>query len=233
MSQPAFIPREQLEPFSRHGGANSAASSRLQAGDSCGKLPIRRAECPRNSAIMSKLKNIVLGVTGSIAAHKAVDICSQLAKKDCDVHVVMTADAQRFVTALPFKTLSRHPVVTGLYDEEEGWKPTHIHLADEANLLLVAPATANTIAKFAHGLADDALSCLALALNAQAKVLIAPAMNGRMWLHPATQQNVAALKSRQVEFIGPSEGMLSCGYEGIGRLIEVEAIVGRALGLLG
>jgi len=161
-----------------------------------------------------------------------VDICSQLAKQNCAVHVVMTRDAQRFLTALPFKTLSRHPVVTDLYDEEEGWKPTHIHLADEADLLLVAPATANTIAKFALGLADDALSCLALALNAQAKVLIAPAMNGRMWLHPATQQNVAGLKARGAEFVGPAEGMLSCGYEGIGRLIEVETIVRRTLALL-
>lgn len=182
---------------------------------------------------MSKQKNIVLGVTGSIAAHKAVDICSQLTKQGCDVHVVMTADAQRFVTALPFKTLSRHPVVTDLYDAEEGWKPTHIHLADEANLLLVAPATANTLAKFAHGLADDALSCLALALNPRAKMLFAPAMNGRMWAHPATQQNVATLTARGAAFIGPAEGMLSCGYEGIGRMVEVEAVVRRALESLG
>ena len=99
---------------------------------------------------MSTRRQVILGVTGSIAAHKAVDLCSQFTKQGCDVHVVMTADAQRFVTALPFKTLSRHPVVTDLHDEEEGWKPTHIHLADEANLLLVAPATANTLAKFAQ-----------------------------------------------------------------------------------
>ena len=182
---------------------------------------------------MSTGRQVILGVTGSIAAHKAVDLCSQLTKQGCDVHVVMTADAQRFVTALPFKTLSRHAVVTDLYDEEEGWKPTHVHLADEAGLLLVAPATANTLAKLAHGLADDALSCLALALNPQAKILFAPAMNGRMWVHPATQQNVAALKARGAECIGPSEGMLSCGYEGIGRMVEVEAIVRRALELLG
>lgn len=182
---------------------------------------------------MSTGGQVILGVTGSIAAHKAVDICSQLTKEGCNVHVVMTADAQRFVTALPFKTLSRHAVVTDLYDEEEGWKPTHIHLADEAGLLLVAPATANTLAKLAHGLADDALSCLALALNPQAKMLFAPAMNGRMWVHPATQHNVATLKARGAECIGPSEGMLSCGYEGIGRMVEVEAIVRRALELLG
>lgn len=177
-------------------------------------------------------RNVVLGVTGSIAAHKAVDLASQLAKQGCEVRVVMTADALRFVTALPFKTLSRHSVVTGLYDEEEGWKPAHIQLADEADLLLVAPATANTIAKLAHGLADDALTCIALALNSRAKILIAPAMNGKMWLHPATQQNVAALKARGAEFVGPEEGLLSCGYEGLGRLWAVEKVAGRALELL-
>src|SRR5436190_13877116 len=126
---------------------------------------------------MQSAPNIVLGVTGSIAAHKAADIASLLAKQGCDVHVVMTADAQRFVTALPFKTLSRHPVITDLYDEEEGWKPTHIKLADEADILLIAPATANVLAKLANGLADDALTCIALALNPKAKLLLAPAMN--------------------------------------------------------
>lgn len=177
-------------------------------------------------------KNIVLGVTGSIAAYKAADLTSQLTKQGCDVHVIMTADALRFITPLAFKTLSRHSVVTDLYDEEEGWKPTHIKLADEADLLLVAPATANTLAKLALGIADDALSCVALALNPKARLLIAPAMNGKMWLHPATQQNFATLKSRGVEFIGPEEGMLSCGYEGLGRLWPVEKVAQRALELL-
>jgi len=177
-------------------------------------------------------KNVVLGVTGSIAAYKAADLASQLAKAGCDLRVVMTADALRFITPLPFKTLSRHAVVTDLYDEEEGWKPTHIELADQADLLLIAPATAHTIAKLAFGLASDALSCVALALNAQAKTLIAPAMNGKMWLHPATQQNVATLKSRGTEFIGPEEGVLSCGYEGLGRLWPVEKVVNRALEML-
>jgi len=177
-------------------------------------------------------RNVVLAVTGSIAAYKAAELASQMTRRDADVHVVMTADALRFITPLPFKTLSRHPVVTDLYDEEEGWRPTHIRLADEANLLLVAPATANVIARLANGIADDALTCIALALNPQAKVLIAPAMNGKMWLHPATQQNVATLKSRGVEFIGPEEGMLSCGYEGLGRLWPVEKIASRALELL-
>ena len=177
-------------------------------------------------------RNVVLGVTGSIAAYKAAELTSHLVKQDCEVHVVMTADAMKFITPLAFKTLSRHPVVTDLYDEEEGWKPTHIRLADEAVLLLIAPATANTLAKMAHGIADDALSCIALALNPKARVLIAPAMNGKMWLHPATQQNAATLKSRGAEFIGPEEGLLSCGYEGLGRLWPVDKVAQRALELL-
>jgi phosphopantothenoylcysteine decarboxylase len=122
--------------------------------------------------------------------------------------------------------------VTDLYDEEEGWKPAHIELADNADLFLVVPATANVIAKLAHGIADDALTCIALALHPNGKILIAPAMNGKMWQHAATQQNVATLKARGAEFIGPDAGMLSCGYEGIGRLIPIEQIVTRAKELL-
>ncbi len=174
-------------------------------------------------------RNVVLGVTGSIAAYKAADLCSQLVKAGCDVRVVMTADAQKFITPLPFKTLSRHAVVTDLYDEEEGWQPTHIRLADEADLLLIAPATANCLAKLAHGNADDALTCIALALNPKARLLLAPAMNGKMWLHPATQANVRTLQQRGASFIGPEEGMLSCGYEGLGRLWDVSGIVAEAL----
>lgn len=181
---------------------------------------------------MSAGQNIVLGVTGSIAAYKAADLTSKLAKGGANVNVVMTNDAQKFITPLAFKTLSRNPVVTNLYDEEEGWKPTHIRLADEADVLLIAPATANIIAKLAHGLADDALTCIALALNPRARVLIAPAMNGKMWGHVATQQNVQTLRGRGVEFIGPEEGMLSCGYEGLGRLWNVDEIAARALDLL-
>jgi phosphopantothenoylcysteine synthetase/decarboxylase len=181
---------------------------------------------------MSGANKIILGVTGSIAAHKAADLASLLTKAKCDVRVVMTADAQKFITPLPFKTLTRHPVVTDLYDEDEGWKPTHIDLADSADLLLIAPATANVIAKLANGIADDALTCIALALNPKATILIAPAMNGKMWLHPATQSNVKTLKSRGAEFIGPDEGLLSCGYEGIGRLWPADKIAARSLEML-
>jgi len=179
-----------------------------------------------------RAKVVVLGVTGSIAAHKAVDLTSLLVKAGCAVHVVMTAEAQRFVTPLAFKTLSRNPVVTGLFEVEEGWKPAHVELADAADMLLIAPATAHTLARLAHGLADDALGCIALALQPRAKLLIAPAMNGKMWLHPATQANVALLKQRGAKFIGPEKGLLSCGYEGIGRLWPVEQIARRAAALL-
>lgn len=177
-------------------------------------------------------KNIVLAITGSIAAHKAIDLASQLTKQSCNVNAVLTQDAQRFITPLALQTLSRNPVITSLWEPEQDWRPAHIRLADEADLFLAAPATANTIAKLAAGIADDALGCIALALNPKAKTLIAPAMNGKMWLHPATQQNVATLKSRGAEFIGPEEGMLSCGYEGIGRLWPVEAIVQKALEMI-
>lgn len=176
--------------------------------------------------------NIVLGVTGSIAAHKAVDIASQLSKLEHRVNVVLTVEAQRFVTDLPFKTMSRNPVVTDLYDEEDGWKPIHIRLADEADMLLIAPATANCIAKLAHGISDDALSCIALAIRSEAKLVIAPAMNGKMWQHPATQANVAVLKQRGAVFLGPDEGMLSCGYEGLGRLMELDDIIRGVIDLL-
>jgi phosphopantothenoylcysteine decarboxylase len=167
--------------------------------------------------------NIVLGVTGSIAAYKAADLTSRLRKAGHEVYVVMTQDATQFITPLTLQTLSRHPVMTSLYDEKDGWHPGHIELADRADLLLVAPATANVIAEFAHGLARGPLGAIYLATLA--KVLIAPAMNGKMWMHPATQANVAVLMERGVRFIGPEEGMLACGYEGIGRLWPVEDIV--------
>jgi phosphopantothenoylcysteine decarboxylase len=174
--------------------------------------------------------NILLGITGSIAAYKAAELASQLVKRGATVTVVMTKDAQEFITPLTLQTLTKRPVVTGLYDEKESWRPSHIHLADTADLILIAPATANCLAKLAHGLADDALTAIALATKA--KFLHAPAMNGKMWLHPATQANVTTLKSWGHEFIGPEEGMLACGYEGVGRLWPVEGIVERALEML-
>jgi phosphopantothenoylcysteine synthetase/decarboxylase len=182
---------------------------------------------------MATKRTIILGVTGSIAAYKAADMASQLTKAGHDVFCVMTRDATHFITPLTLQTLSRHPVTVDLFEEGEGeWRPSHLAVADKADLLLVAPATANVLAKMAHGLADDALSTIALALRPEAKTLVAPAMNGKMWLHPATKANVDALQARGVEFIGPDAGMLACGYEGIGRLWSVDGILARVTQLL-
>lgn len=176
------------------------------------------------------MKTIVLGVTGSIAAYKAADLAGRLTKTGHDVHVVMTANATGFVAPLTFQTLSRNAVTTGIFDEKESWHPGHIALADRADLLLIAPATANVIAKLANGIADDALTSIALA--SLAPLLIAPAMNGKMWAHPATRENVARLKSRGAKFIGPAEGLLACGYEGLGRLWDVGEIARAARSML-
>src|SRR5467141_4211716 len=175
-------------------------------------------------------KSIVLGVTGSIAAYKSAELASLFVKQGHELFVVMTQDATEFITPLTLQTLSKNPVMTSFYDEKENWRPGHIQLADRANLLVIAPATANFIAELAHGLADHPLAAIALATRAP--ILIAPAMNGKMWAHPATVENVETLKSRGVEFIGPEEGMLACGYEGLGRLWKVDDIAFRAEFLL-
>lgn len=175
-------------------------------------------------------RRIVLGVTGSIAAYKAADLTSGLVKLGAEVAPVMTAAAQRFVTPLTLQTLARQPVAVDLWDEGGGWRPGHIELAEKADLLLVAPSTADVIAQFSSGLAPDLLS--SLFLMARCPVLLAPAMNGKMWTHPATVANIATLKARGVEIIGPEEGMLACGYEGIGRLWPVEGIIARVVEIL-
>lgn len=180
---------------------------------------------------MKTKRTIILGISGSIAAYKAVDIASQLVKAGHTVHCVLTREAAHFITPLTLETISRQPVVVDLF-AERAWCPTHIAIADSADALLVAPATANIIAKMALGIADDALSTVALALRPEAKILVAPAMNSKMWLHPATQANVKTLQKRGVEFIGPDKGQLACGYEGIGRLWPVDKIVERVLKLL-
>jgi phosphopantothenoylcysteine decarboxylase/phosphopantothenate--cysteine ligase len=182
-------------------------------------------------ALPSQPKTIILGVCGSIAAYKAAEIVSLLRKEGHEIHVVMTRSAAEFITPLTLATLSRHPVLGNLSEEKgETWKPGHIELADRADLLLIAPATANTIARLAYGFADDALGAVALATRAP--VLVAPAMNGKMWEHPATQDNAQRLRARGVQFVGPAEGLLACGYEGTGRLAEPEEIVKHALRIL-
>ncbi|MDP3850746.1 MAG: phosphopantothenoylcysteine decarboxylase [Luteolibacter sp.] len=169
--------------------------------------------------------NIVLGISGSIAAYKAADLASQLVKAGHDVHVVMTRAATEFITPLTMQTLTRNPVIVSLEDEKQSWKPGHIDLADQADLFLAAPATANLLGEFANGLAPDPLTSVYLALPRATPVLIAPAMNGKMWQHPATRRNVERLKADGCGFIDPAEGNLACGYEGIGRLAEVEDIL--------
>ena len=179
-------------------------------------------------------KVIVIGVTGSIAAYKSADIVSQLRQRGHEIFVVMTPGAKNFITPLTLQTLSRHSVLHDLSEEgassESSWHPGHIELADQADLLLVAPATASAIARLAHGFADDALGAVALATRAP--LLIAPAMNGKMWDHPATQENILRLRQRGAEFIGPASGMLACGYEGAGRLVESSTIVDHVEKLL-
>jgi len=169
--------------------------------------------------------NIVLGITGSIAAYKAADIASQLVKQGHEVSVVMTDAATEFITPLTLQVLTRKPVLVSLEDEKQSWKPGHIELADNADLLVVAPASANVLGNLANGLAPDPLSSIYLALPRTTPVLIAPAMNGKMWLHPATQRNVTRLREDGCHFVEPAEGMLACGYEGVGRLAPVEQIL--------
>jgi phosphopantothenoylcysteine decarboxylase len=168
---------------------------------------------------------IVLGITGSIAAYKAADLSSQLIKAGHEVHVVMTKSACDFITPLTLQTLTRQPVLVSLEEEKNSWKPGHIELADSADLLLVAPASAHTLGLFANGLAPDPLTSIYLALPRTTRVLIAPAMNGKMWLHPATQRNVARLENDGCEFVAPAEGDLACGYKGIGRLADLQEIL--------
>ena len=170
---------------------------------------------------------IILGITGSIAAYKAADLASQLVSLGHEVHAIMTRAATEFITPLTLQTLTRQPVLVTPGDERQSWQPSHIELADQADLLLVAPATANVIAEFAHGLAPDPLTSIYLALPRRTPVLIAPAMNGKMWLHPATQRNLGQLQQDGCALVGPATGALACGYEGIGRLAPLEEILTR------
>ncbi len=170
---------------------------------------------------------IVLGITGSIAAYKAADLASQLVKSGHEVSVVMTRAATEFITPLTLQVLTRRPVLVSLEDEKQSWKPGHIELADNAGLLVVAPASADVIGNFANGLAPDPLAAIYLALPRTTPVLIAPAMNGKMWLHPATQRNVSQLVEDGCHFVNPAEGLLACGYEGVGRLAPNEEILAK------
>ena len=175
-------------------------------------------------------KEIVLGVTGGIAAYKSAEIVSRLRHSGANVHVIMTRNAMEFIAPLTFQTLSANQVVTDTFEAPEYWNVEHVALAKLADIFVVAPATANILAKMASGIADDMLSTTLLATKAQ--ILVAPAMNTGMWTAPATQNNVKVLKERGVRMIGPESGMLACGDEGAGRMSEPETIVGEICRIL-
>ena len=177
-----------------------------------------------------KGREVVLGVTGGIAAYKSVEIVSRLAKLGASVHVIMTKNATEFVTPLTFETMSHHPVVTDTFARPETWEVEHIALAQRAEVFAIAPATANCLAKMACGLADDMLSTTVLATKAP--VLLAPAMNTGMWTAPATQANVRTLTERGVHFVGPASGMLACGDTGAGRMSEPAEVAEAICALL-
>src|ERR1700761_3556601 len=178
---------------------------------------------------------VTVGVYGGIAAYKAAELVRALQRQALDVHVVMTEAAQKFITPLTFASLTGHKVITGLWPSSPGEGDVdssieHIGEAQTTEALLVAPATANVLAKFAHGLADDFLTTMYLAT--QAPVIVAPAMNVNMWQHPATQANMAVLEARGVKVVAPESGALACGMVGSGRLAEAELIVEAVLGQL-
>ena len=175
-------------------------------------------------------KIIVLGITGSIAAYKSADLVSEVRKLGAEVFVVMSLASQKFIGPLTLQTLSRNPVVVDMWEEENGWQPGHIELADKADLLLVAPATANLIGEFSNGMASNPLAAIYLATRAD--VLIAPAMNGKMYTHPMVQKNILTLRESGVLFVEPEVGELACGYEGIGKLAKVDKILAEALSIL-
>jgi phosphopantothenoylcysteine decarboxylase/phosphopantothenate--cysteine ligase len=186
----------------------------------------------------AELMRIALGVTGGVAAYKAAELVRRLQQEKLDVQVVMTRGALQFITPLTFAALTGQKVITEMFAAADSAAPAnvesaieHIAVAQRIDLLLVAPATADTLAKFAHGLADDFLSTLYLATKAP--VIVAPAMNVNMWEHPATQENIAALRARGVRVVNPDEGYLACGMTGAGRLAGIEAIVSAVREVLG
>ncbi len=176
-------------------------------------------------------RNVVLGVTGSIAAYKAVDLVSKLTQAGVSAYTVMTESATKLVGPASFRAITGLPVASRMFELESTFSIEHVSLAEAADLLLIAPATANVIAKVAHGIADDLLTCTALATRAP--ILIAPAMHTAMWENPATQANVKTLREQGIRFVGPAVGRLASGGFGEGRFAPVPEILGEALHILG
>jgi phosphopantothenoylcysteine decarboxylase/phosphopantothenate--cysteine ligase len=172
---------------------------------------------------MVKAKNIVLGVTASVAIYKACDIIRRLKSSGFSVTVVLTAETEEFIKPVLFQSLSGNKVYRGLFEEADSWDIEHVSLADKADLVLIAPATANIIAKIACGICDDLLTCVCCATRAP--VLIASAMNENMYKNRITQGNIKKLKAIGYKFVEPRQGQLACGKEGVGCLAEVETII--------
>ena len=177
-----------------------------------------------------KDRRILLGVTGGIAAYKSADLTSKLVQAGAEVTVVMTESGTRFVAPLTFEAPSRRPVYLDMWRTDREMNPTHIALADWAEAVVVAPATANIIGKLAHGIADDLLSTVLLSVDVP--VVIAPAMNPRMWNNRIVQENVRRLKDLGHRVVEPTEGYLACGVEGVGRLADVKDIIDLVASLL-
>ena len=175
-----------------------------------------------------KGRKLVLGVTGGVAAYKAAELVRLLGKAGADVHVVLTEGGARFVTAVTFQALSGNPVWTDLWDPRMGNNMAHIDLTRDADAILIAPATADVMAKLVHGLADDLLTTLCLARDCP--LLVAPAMNRQMWEHPATRRNVARLVADGVTLLGPAAGEQACGEVGLGRMLEPEELCEAVIG---
>ena len=172
----------------------------------------------------SAVKELIVGVTGSVACYRTCDLVSQLRKDEgVKVHVVMTPEATRFVAPLTFQTLSGNRVWADVFEAPEEWNLLHTSLSARADLVVVCPATLNLLGKLAHGICDDLLLCILFA--SQAPVLLVPAMNARMFHHPVNQENIARLKRLGYEFIGPIQGEMACGEEGIGHIADTEAIL--------
>jgi phosphopantothenoylcysteine decarboxylase/phosphopantothenate--cysteine ligase len=184
---------------------------------------VQKGKTERIKNPVGKEKNIILGVTASIAIYKACDIVRRLKDEGFSVNVVMTPEAQELISPIVFQSLSGNKVYSGLFETPEAWEIEHISLAERADLVLVAPATANIIAKVAGGICDDLLSCIICATKAP--VLICPAMNENMYNNKITQGNISRLESLGYRFIGPRIGKLACGKTGVGCLAEVDKII--------
>jgi phosphopantothenoylcysteine synthetase/decarboxylase len=175
-------------------------------------------------------KEIIIGVTGSIAAYKACDIINILRRRGINVTVIMTKEAKEFISPLTLQTLSNNKVYSEMFELPAETNPLHTSLAEKAGAILIAPACANIIGKLANGICDDLLTCVVTA--SEAKLLIAPAMNEKMYENPAVQENIEKLKKRGAKFIGPVKGPLACGHDAMGHIADIDSIIAEAKRLL-